>query len=670
MKSTDHFFSRVLYGGDYNPDQWPREIWKEDMEMFQKAGINSATVNVFSWAKLQPREDIYDFSVLDDVIDMLSKENFDIVLGTSTAAMPAWLVKKYPEVSRVDYQGRRHKFGWRHNHCPNSLVYQKFASRLVLELAKRYASHPNVSCWHIGNEYSGKCYCEQCEREFRVWLKKKYGTTDAVNTAWNTAFWGHTFYDWDEIVSPNALSEHEEGGKTAFAGISLDYDRFMSDSLLENFKMERNIIRKFNGDAVITTNLMGTHKELDYFKWAKEMDIVSWDNYPEYDTPWSVVAMRHDLMRGLKARPFMLMEQTPSQQNWQHYNSLKKPGQMRAQSYQSIAHGADTIHFFQLRRSKGGCEKFHGALISHSGSDETRVFKECSQLGSELKSLGTQLLGADNPAQVGIIFDWENYWALEYTSGPTVDLKYVEQIHRYYRYFYDKKIPVDMVAVDRDYAKYKVIVAPVLYMVKEGVAEALETFVKNGGTLITGFMSGLVNQSDNVYLGGYPGPLRQICGIWVEEIDAMAPEQNNLLLFTDGTKVTCNLLCDIIHLEGAQAMAVYGQNFYAGTPAVTKNTYGCGTVYYVGTQPDGNGMNKILDDLVSEAGVDCLLQEETPLEIVRRVKDGREYWFVLNLTGKEQQVPAAFAGEIDMLTGSRAGSLPLQPYDVMLLQRD
>lgn len=269
--------------------------------------------------------------------------------------------------------------------------------------------------------------------------------------------------------------------KTAFAGISIDYDRFLSDSLLENYKMERDIIRRYDPDTPITTNLMGTYKGLDYFKWAKEMDIVSWDNYPAYNTPWSETAMRHDLMRGLKGQPFMLMEQTPSQQNWQAYNSLKRPGQMRAQSWQTVAHGADTIQFFQLRRSKGACEKFHGAVISHSGSGETRVFRECAQLGAELQALGDQLLGAGNPAEVGVLFDWDNYWALEYTSGPSVDLKYCAQIHQYYRYFYEKHIPVDMIPVDADFSRYKAIVAPVLYMVKESVAEALEAFVEAGG---------------------------------------------------------------------------------------------------------------------------------------------------------------------------------------------
>ena len=272
-------FGRILYGGDYNPNQWPKEIWEQDMVYFKDARINSATINVFSWAKIQPAEDTYYFDELDEIVEMLSKENYDIILATSTGAMPAWLYKKYPEVARTDYFGRHHKFGQRHNHCPNSLVFQKYAKALVEKLAERYAHNPHVTCWHISNEYGGECYCENCEKAFRVWLKNKYGTIEAVNKAWNMEFWGHTVYDWDEIVLPNALGDGMENGTdTAFAGFSVDYRRFMSDSMLENYKMERDVVRRYNPDTIITTNLMGTYKFLDYFKWAKEMDIVSWDN--------------------------------------------------------------------------------------------------------------------------------------------------------------------------------------------------------------------------------------------------------------------------------------------------------------------------------------------------------------------------------------------------------
>lgn len=667
-------FKKMLYGGDYNPEQWPKDIWHKDMELFGKAGINSATINVFSWARIQPSEEVYDFRELDEIVDMLTKEGKQIVLATSTAALPAWMVKRYPEVTRTDYQGRHHKFGHRHNACPNSPVYQHFVKELAARLAERYGKNENVVCWHINNEYGGECYCENCEKAFRVWLRKKYGTIEALNKAWNFTFWGHNVYDWDEIVLPNVLGEgmgFEDGpddDKTAFAGLSIDYRRFNSDSILNNFKLERDTIRQYDKETVITTNLMGAYKGLDYFKWAKEMDIVSWDNYPSYDTPWSMTAMQHDLMWGLKREPFMLMEQTPSQQNWQPYNSLKRPGQMRAQSYQTIAHGADTIQFFQLRRSVGGCEKFHGAVIEHAGSDQARVFREISKLGEELERIGNSIIGAEKEAKVGIIFDWDNYWALEYTSGPNIDLKYVEQIHHYYEYFYNKNISVDMIPIDAELGKYDLVAAPVLYMVKEGMQKSIEKYVAAGGTFVTGFMSGIVNESDNVYLGGYPGPLRALAGIWAEEIDALAPEQSNEIRFKDGTTDQCGLLCDIIHLEGAEEIARYESDFYAGTPAVTEHGFGKGRVYYVGTMLSESGLAKVLKSACDKAGIAPVIGEETELEVAKRVTDTEDIYFVMNFKDKELPLPAVFAGKQDLLTGAtQKENEMLKKFDVRVI---
>ncbi|WP_416136047.1 beta-galactosidase [Enterococcus casseliflavus] len=665
------FFDRILFGGDYNPNQWPKEIWEEDIRIFKKASINSTTVNVFSWAKIQPSENCYDFEELDQIIEKLSTEGFDIVLATSTAALPAWMFKKYPEVARTDYDGRHHKFGQRHNACPNSLVYQTYAERLATKLAERYGENPQVTCWHINNEYGGECYCDNCEKAFRVWLKDKYHTIEALNKAWNMEFWGHTVYEWDEIVLPNALSEGIGYDKTAFAGISIDYRRFNSDSLLKNYMMERDAIRKIDPTTPITTNLMGTFKGLDYFKWAKEMDLVSWDNYPSYNTPWSLVAMTHDLMRGLKQQPFMLMEQTPSQQNWQPYNSLKKPGQMRAQSYQTIAHGADTIQYFQLRRSIGACEKFHGAVIEHVGHEDTRVFRETAALGAELAQL-SDIIGTQTQAQVAVIFDWDNYWALEYTSGPTVDLKYVEQIHRYYRYFYDQNIAVDLVPVDADLSKYKLVAAPVLYMIKEGMQERLTDFVKQGGALLTTYMSGIVDQSDNVHLGGYPGPLRELAGIWVEEIDALAPEQSNgVSLVNEELTGTSNLVSDLIHLENAEALAHYTSNFYAGMPAVTKNTFGDGTVYYFGGQLEDQLQNQLFKTIVEETGITPVIEEATKLEIACRENAEVKFFVIINFHEEAQPLPEMFVGKTDLLTGEVLSSeMMLTQYTTYIVKEE
>ena len=378
--------------------------------------------------------------------------------------------------------------------------------------------------------------------------------------------------------------------------------------------------------------------------------------------------MSHDLMRGLKDAPFMLLEQTPSQQNWQPYNSLKKPGQMRAQSIQTMAHGADTVQFFQLRRSVGGCEKFHGAVIGHVGHNNTRVFREVKQLGEELQRLGTATLGSVNQADVGIIFDWDNYWALDYTSGPTEDLKYVDQIHHYYKFFYHNNISVNMIPVDADFSKYKIVVAPVLYMVKAGMKEALTKFVENGGILITTFMSGLVDESDNVHLGGYPGPLRELAGVWVEEIDALAPEQTNTITFTDGTRMTCNLLCDLMHLEGAQLLASYDENFYAGMPAITKNTFGKGCTYYIGTNMGQEGIDKVLKMATHQADIHPVVDEPTALEVVCRKTADSTHYYIFNFKETDIVIPEQFVGYTDLLTGKKVESgMRMKQYDALIL---
>lgn len=660
-------FKKVLYGGDYNPEQWTHEIWQDDMRLLKNANIDTATINVFSWAKLQPNEDTYDFSELDAIVEMLTMEKFNIIMATSTAAIPAWMAKRYPEVMRAGNNGVRKKFGERHNFCPNSAVYKKYSVLLANKIAERYNNNKNIICWHICNEYGGTCYCDNCEKEFRIWLKNKYKNINAVNEAWNTSFWSHTIYDWDEIVVPNILGD---GGwyRPYFAGLYLDYQRFNSESMLNCFKAERDAVKKHIPNALVTTNLMGPYKPLDYFKWAQEMDIVSWDNYPDRNTEWGYVAFTHDLMRGLKGKPFMLMEQTPSQQNWQKYCTLKQPGQMSAQSYQTIAHGADSVLFFQLRRSKGGCEKFHGAVISHSGSDKTRVYNEVKELGAQLNTIGNKIVGAKTVSEVALIFDWENYWAVESTMGPNADLRYVDELYLYYKQFYKRNISVDIISDTTDFSKYKVVAAPVLYMVKQGVSDALERYVKNGGILITGYMSGIVNESDNVYLGGYPGPLRKLAGVWVEEIDALAPDQSNTVRLKSGNEYKCGFLCDVIHSEEAETIVEYTSNFYSGMPAVTKNKFGKGYVYYFGTKPEAECMNEIFGEILSSGKISSVLDENTELEVDVREKDGNKYFFIMNFSGMEKPLPQQFIGSINIINGEKSPEV-LKPFETVVVEK-
>lgn len=628
---------KILYGGDYNPEQWPEEIWQEDMRMFSLAGIDIVTLNVFNWAALQPDENTYSFEKLDKVMKLVRENGLLVCLATSTAAHPAWMARKYPDILRVDAHGRKAKFGGRHNSCPNSPTYKKYSVRLAKQIALRYKDFDNIAAWHVSNEYGGECYCENCEKAFRVWLQDKYGTIEELNKSWNTSFWGHTFYSWDDIVVPNYLSEHFGNESSMFQGMSLDYRRFNSDGILNCFKSEYDVIKEITPDIQITTNLMGFFKPLDYQKWARSMDFISWDSYPATEDPAASMALSHDLHRGLKdGMPFILMEQTPSVTNWQPYNALKRPGVMRLWSYQAVAHGADSVMFFQMRRSIGACEKYHGAVIDHVGHENTRVFREIAQLGGELKAIEDKILDARCEAKVAILVDWDNWWALEYSAGPSRDLKYIDEVKRYYSALYSMNIEADIISTETDISGYKMVIAPVLYMTKSNYAKKLETFVAAGGVFITTFFSGIVDEHDLVISGGYPGDLRELLGIWVEEIDALKPGTKNAFVYKTET-YGAELLCDIIHLQGAEAISYYGSDFYEGTPVVTKNQFGSGTAYYIGTRPSLDFYETFLGDLCTELKILPVITAEG-VEATRRIKDDKAYLFLLNHTDEEKEV--------------------------------
>jgi beta-galactosidase len=667
---------KVWYGGDYNPEQWDEAVMEDDIRMLGIAGIDIATVNVFSWGLSQLDEDTYQFEWLDRIVDRLHQSGIYVCLATGTGAHPAWMAKKYPDILRVDYEGKKRKFGGRHNSCPNSPTYRKYAERLADKLAVRYKDHPGLAIWHVSNEYGGYCYCDNCSEAFRSWLQKHYGSLEKLNKKWYTGFWGHTFYDWDEIVPPNALSEEWGGNRTNFQSISLDYRRFQSESLLDCYQLEYDAIKRHTPDVPVTTNLMGTYPELDYFQWAKHIDVVSWDNYPSIDTPVSFTAMAHDLMRGLKSgQPFMLMEQTPSQQNWQAYNSLKRPGVMRLWSYQAVARGADTVMFFQLRRSIGACEKYHGAVIEHVGHEHTRVFRECAELGGELQSLADRLLDSRVETKVAIVFDWENRWAVELSSGPSIALKYVNEVHKYYDALFQMNIQADMIGVEEDLSKYDIVIAPVLYMVKPGYAQKIERFVELGGTFVTTFFSGIVNENDLVTVGGYPGELRRVMGIWAEEIDALFPEQTNRIVMKQEVgelkgDYSCGMLCDLIHTEGAETVAEYGEDFYKGMPVITVNRFGQGQAWYVASSPEPKFLQGLLSELCADKGIVPLIEAPPGLEVSRRVKDGIAFTFLLNHNAETVTVLLPRdATYTDLLTGQAvSGEVAIPSKGVMILE--
>lgn len=666
---------KILYGGDYNPEQWPEEIWEEDMRLFKLAHIDEVTLNVFSWAALQPDENTYDFSKLDKIMDMAKANDLKVCLATSTAAHPAWMARKYPDILRTEYNGIRRKFGSRHNSCPNSPTYRKYSVALAGKIAERYKDYDNIVAWHISNEYGGFCYCENCEKAFRSWLKEKYGTIDELNRAWNMSFWGHTLYDFDDVVVPDMRSEEflwDGVVRTNFQGISLDYCRFNSDSMLECFRLEYDAVKKYTPDIPVTTNLMGTYKILDYQKWAKYMDFVSWDNYPSYDAVPEQASMAHDLMRGLKqGKPFALMEQTPSVSNWHIYCKLKRPGVMRLWSYQAMAHGADTIMFFQMRRSIGACEKYHGAVIDHVGTENTRVFRELTALGEELVRIGDRTLGARADSKVAIVFDWDNWWAAEYSAGPSKLIDYYKEVFGYYKVLNDMNISVDLVSVTDDYSDYKLVIAPLLYMCKDGFDEKIRQFVKNGGAFLTTYFSGYVEDHDLVVTGGYPGRLKDILGIWVEESDALPETESNSFTYK-GKTYSAGVLCDLLHLQGAEALSFYESDFYAGMPVLTRNQFGKGTAYYVATRSEEAFYKDFLGEICKELGVAAVAKTPEGVEATLRENEKGSFLFLLNHNNDAASVVLEKDGT-DILTEKqyKAGdSIALEKFGAAIICRE
>ncbi|CAL9424774.1 Beta-galactosidase BgaP [Streptomyces sp. enrichment culture] len=664
---------KIRYGGDYNPEQWPQEVWDEDHRLFTRAGIDTLTVGVFTWSLTQPGPDAYDFTVLDRILNRAEAEGRQVCLATGTAALPPWLAKRHPEVNRTDFEGRRHRYGQRHDFCPSSPAYRDHATALASRLAERYAHHPALLAWHINNEYGGACYCELCAEAFRQWLRDRHGTLDALNDAWCTTFWSHRYTDWDQIEPPNALTEHWRGpDHTAFQGNTLDYFRFTTDALLGCFLAEKEAIRAHDPDTPVTTNFMGLFRPLDYHRWAPHLDFASWDNYPPLDAPPTRPALAHDLMRGLKdGAPFWLMEQTPSTTACRDVNPLRRPGELRLATFQAIAHGADAALYFQMRASRGACEKYHGAVIGHAGRDDTRVFREVAALGGELEALGDRTLGARTPARTALLFDWDSWWALEISDGPSRLVKYPDVVHAYYRAAREAGADVDVIPQTADLTPYDVVLAPALHMVKGDLAARLEAVAARGGTVLATFLSGRVDEHDRAFLTDVPGPLAPLMGIRVDEWDARPPEFTQTVPEL-GTEA--RLVFEIVRPRGAGPIATYGTDFYAGTPAVTRNPVGDhdGEAWYVATALGRPGVDEVVRRILTRHDLLGPYAGHPAVETATRVTpDGTRLLFLLNHAPEPARL-TAHATATDLLTGKRldqGGPLVLDPWGVAILQQ-
>ncbi|WP_460796500.1 beta-galactosidase [Microbacterium sp. GXF0217] len=613
----------MLYGADYNPDQWPEEVWDEDVRLMQEAGVNIVSLGIFAWSRIQPAEGVWDFGWLDTVIDKLHAGGIQVNLATATASPPPWVSATYPETLPVDENGASYWPGSRQHFAPSSPTYRRLAGELVRRLAERYAQHPAVVMWHVGNEFGCHLwmdFSDAARDAYRDWLTQRYGTIDALNAAWGTSFWSQTYGAFHEIFPPR-LAPYSHNPSSM-----LDWHRFTSDMLLECYLAERRILLDAGATQPITTNFMGPFKPADYRRWAPHMDVIADDCYPDPANPHRIrdAAFQRDLIRSLKPGvPWLLWEQATDAVNWRPGNPGKRPGALMAETAQSIARGADGIMFFQWRQSRAGSEKFHSAMLPHAGT-ETRTWGAVTELGARLAALG-DLPAPGRDAQVALVFDWENWWAVEERDHPT-EIDYLALTLEWYGAFHDRGIQVDIIAPEDAGTGYDLVVAPVLYLLRDEGAATIARFVEDGGTLITGPFTDIVDEHDQFRTGGFLTLLGDVVGLRYEDFGALAGEstggsgvgalsadaaqaarsaaaRGTASFSFEGTSHTGRLVAESVHAAGATVLGAFTTGLQAGSPAVTRNRFGAGEAWYVATQPDHDAIAAIVEAVVAASGV-------------------------------------------------------------------
>ncbi|MEY9490701.1 beta-galactosidase [Streptomyces calvus] len=658
---------RLVYGADYNPEQWPRTVWEEDVRLMREAGVNLVSVGIFSWALLQPAEDAYDFAWLDEVMDLLHAHGIGVDLATATASPPPWLTTAHPEILPVTATGETLWPGARQHWRPTSPVFRRYALRLVRELASRYAGHPALVAWHVNNElgcHNVYDYSDDAARAFRDWLRTRYTTLDALNSAWGTAFWSQRYTDWEQILPPRLAASHPNPTQ------QLDFKRFSSDALKDHLRAEREILRELTPDVPVTTNFMvtGGTKGMNYPDWAGEVDFVSNDHYvhpgPQDRDELSFSA---NLTSGISGgRPWFLMEHSTSAVNWQPVNVPKAPGDLARDALLHVAHGADAVCYFQWRQSAAGAEKYHSAMVPHAGAD-SELFRAVTALGATLKDLAPVAGTEREPARVGILYDWESWWASEQDSHPTSLLDYRQEALDWYSALLALGIRADLVTTRADLHRHQVLIAPVLHMVTADLAKTLTRYAEQGGHLITTYFSGVVDEHDHVWLGGYPGALRDLLGIRIEEFGPLLPgvgvELDDGLtgsLWTDRITVTA---------EGTEVLSRYRTGLQTGRPAVTRRPAGSGSAAYVSTRLGVEGLTALLPRLLEPAGVDSELPAEARglVEPVVRRGPGGRFLFLVNRTDTAVPVPG-LSGDVLVGTTDADGLLTLGPRAVAVLR--
>lgn len=669
---------QILHGGDYNPEQWLDcpQILEDDLRLMEEAHINTVTVGIFSWSTLEPQEGHYNFAWLDKVFDEMEKRNGYVILATPSGGRPRWMSQKYEEVNRVDEYGRRHHHGFRHNHCYSSKIYRNKVENINTILAKRYGHRKSLIMWHISNEYSGECFCDQCQENWRKWLQNKYKTLDALNAAWNMVFWSNTITDWNQVVPPSPLGENK------VHSMDIDWRRFCSDMTIDFFEHEIKTIKEITPHIPVTTNFMAEGHStndfiplegIDYAKFAKSLDVVSWDSYPDWHNnfePVSKTAMKtafiHDLYYSLKNKPFLIMECTPSCVNWHTLNKSKRPGMHILSSMQQIAHGSDSTLYFQIRRARGNSEKYHGAVIDHDNSNENRVFKEVKKYGEMLLSL-KDIKGTKKQSRVAILIDWENLWALKRENAfCRKNKRYFQTLQEHYNYFWENDIPVDLLTKDKDFSQYDLIIAPMLYMIEAGTMNKFKDYVKQGGKLVSTYFTGLADSRDVLYIGGWPQQLQELFGIKVLELDNYFDNEYNEIVY-QGKVYQTKQYQSIIELHTATNLGEYQKDFYAHTPALTVNAYGKGQAYYMAARMKDDFLHDFYSQIANQYRQKYVIcDKEVSVQV--RFDDQYDYCFIMNFSENEKNIEIT-KKSTDMINHiDIEGKIVLKKYETKVLR--
>lgn len=640
MESNMKLYEGFLHGADYNPEQWLSypEILQQDIEYMKKAHCNVVSIGIFSWSFLEPEEGKYNFEYFDKIVNDLLENDIKIILATPSGAKPRWLAEKYPEVLRVDKNKVRQIYGFRHNHCYSSPVYRSKITKLNKMLAERY-SH-KIIMWHISNEYSGECHCDLCQRAFREYLKTKYNNNlESLNHAWWTGFWSHNITDWEQIHSPVNIGEPDG----IMTGLYMDWKDFVTYQTTDFMKAEIEAVKSVNENIPVTANFMGPYQPLDYHYMKDFVDVISWDSYPTWHSDRGdvyeghTIAFAHDLHRGLKRKPFLLMESTPSLTNWLPYNKLKKPGMHRLSSLQAVAHGSDSVQYFQWRKGRGGNEKFHGAVIDHNNKPDGRVFDDVKNLGITLEKI-KEIAGTETKSQVALVYEFRNRWAIDNSSGfNNADKKYKRTCINHYLQFWKRGINVDVIGIDNDLSDYKVVVLPMLYSLSEKQIDNIEKFVANGGTVVATYMTGYANETDLCYMGGFPGgKLKDVFGLCADEIDTLYETDFNFVKLNNKSFKVVDY-CELVTPLTAEVTGKYEMDFYKGKPAVLKNSYNKGKTYYIACRDTGELLNELYEEIIKECNIKYHILPYG-ISIHTREDDFNKYLFVENYTEKEQKV--------------------------------